>query len=99
MTLSTHMEKHQETRELIEQTLRYWGAQSVKVTDNSHLHIGHEGAKSGGGHFAAMVVSSQFAGMNRLKRHRLVHQQVKELWDNGRIHALEVEALTPEEQP
>ncbi len=92
------MKKHQETRTLIEQALQDWGAKSVKVTDNSHLHIGHEGAKSGGGHFAVTVMAHQFTGMNRLKRHRLVHQQVKELWDNGRIHALEVDALTPEEQ-
>jgi len=92
------MKKHQQTCELIEQALTAWGAQSVKVIDNCHLHIGHEGAKSGGGHFAVTVVAAQFNGMTRIKRHRLVHQQVKELWDNGRIHALEVEALTPEEQ-
>ena len=92
------MKKHQQTAEKIEHMLINWGVESVKVTDNSHLHIGHEGAKSGGGHFAVFVVASEFAGMNRLKRHRLVHQQVQELWDNGRIHALEVDAQTPEEQ-
>ncbi|KAA3649680.1 MAG: BolA family transcriptional regulator [Proteobacteria bacterium] len=92
------MKKHQQTAKLIEQALRTWGGQTVTVTDNSHLHIGHEGAKSGGGHFAVTVVASQFAGLNRLKRHRLVHQQVKFLWDNGLIHALEVDALTPEEK-
>lgn len=92
------MKKHQQTCELIAQALKTWGAQSVNVTDNSHLHIGHEGAKSGGGHFAVTVVATEFSGMSRIKRHRLVHQQVQELWDNGRIHALEVEALTPEEQ-
>lgn len=92
------MKKHQETCDFIEQALKEWGANEVKVTNNSHQHIGHEGAKSGGGHFAVTVVASHFDGLNRLKRHRMVHQQVKELWDNGRIHALEVEALTPEEQ-
>lgn len=92
------MKKHQQSCELITRSLYEWGADEVQVTDNSHLHIGHEGAKSGGGHFAVTVVAAQFAGMNRLQRHRMVHQQVKELWDNGRIHALEVEALTPEEK-
>ncbi len=91
------MNKHQQTSQMIERALREWGAESVSVTDNSHLHVGHEGAKSGGGHFAVSVVASDFAGMNRLKRHRLVHKQVQELWHNGRIHALEVDALTPEE--
>ncbi len=92
------MKKHQQTAEKIEHMLINWGVDSVKVTDNSHLHIGHEGAKSGGGHFAVTVVANQFAGMNRIKRHRMVHQQLSALWDNGRIHALEVDAQTPEEQ-
>ena len=91
------MKKHQQTSQMIEQALKDWGAQSVTVTNNSHLHIGHEGAKSGGGHFAVQVVSSQFVGQNRINRHRLVQGQLKALWDNGRIHALEVDALTPEE--
>ncbi|MCW8870713.1 MAG: BolA family transcriptional regulator, partial [Proteobacteria bacterium] len=97
-TFIAMLEKHRETAQYIKQALQDWGAQSVEVADNSHLHVGHEGAKSGGGHFAVTVVASHFAGLNRLKRHRLVHQQVKELWDNGRIHALEVDAQTPEEK-
>jgi len=92
------MEKHTETAQNIQRILEEWGAHFVQVTNNSHLHVGHEGAKSGGGHFAATVVASQFVGLSRIKRHRLVHQQLKDLWDNGRIHALEVEALSPEEQ-
>ncbi len=67
------------------------------VFDNSHLHIGHLGAKDGGGHFAVEIISSQFAGLNRIKRHRLVYQQVSALFKSGAIHALEVQAHTPDE--
>ncbi len=91
------MEKHQLTSQQIEQLLNAWGASQVQVTNNSHLHVGHAGAKSGGGHFAVRVVAAQFAAQNRIKRHRLVYAQLQELFENGAIHALEVEALTPEE--
>ncbi len=91
------MNDHNHTAKQIEQALMAWGAQSVSVTDNSHLHVGHEGAKSGGGHFAVVVVSDEFEGLNRIKSHRLVYQQLNDLFQSGLIHALEVEAQLPQE--
>lgn len=92
------MDKHQETKQKITQLLTQWGASDVNVTDNSHLHVGHEGAKSGGGHFAVSVVAAAFAGLSRIQKHRLVYQQLGELFANGQIHALEVEAHTKEDK-
>ena len=37
-------------------------ATHVEVIDESHLHAGHAGAKDGGGHFRAVIVSERFAG-------------------------------------
>lgn len=91
------MEKHRPTVLKIEQLLQHWGAATVEVTDNSHLHVGHAGARSGGGHFAVKVVADAFAGLSRIQRHRTVYQQLTELFENGAIHALEVEARTTEE--
>ncbi len=91
------MNDHSHTAKLIEQALLAWGAQSASVTDNSHLHVGHEGAKSGGGHFAVVVISSAFNGLNRIKCHRLVYQQLNDLFVRGLIHALEVEAHLPKD--
>ena len=34
----------------------------VEVVDESHLHVGHAGARDGGGHFRAIVVSMRFEG-------------------------------------
>ncbi|WP_223789900.1 BolA family protein [Marinicella meishanensis] len=93
--MTEFMSQHQQTAEQIEQLLLLWGAASAAVTDNSHLHVGHAGAQSGGGHFAVRVVADAFAGLNRIQSHRLVYQQLTDLFQNGRIHALEVEALTP----
>ncbi len=88
------MSTNAETVRDIETLLVAWGATQVEVTDNSHLHVGHEGAKSGGGHFAVVVHSGEFKGLSRIKCHRLVYQQLNELFVDGSIHALEVNAIT-----
>lgn len=68
----------------------------VAVVDESHLHAGHEGARSGGGHYAVTVVATQFAGLDTLKRHRLVYAALQEMMYKD-IHALTIRALTPDE--
>jgi acid stress-induced BolA-like protein IbaG/YrbA len=47
-------------------------------------------------HFAAQIVASQFAGLRPLARHQLVYKALGELMGRE-IHALSIEALTPEE--
>lgn len=49
-----------------------------------------------GVHFEAVVVSTSFAGLPPLKRHRLVYATLGELM-GGAIHALSLKTLTPEE--
>ena len=66
----------------------------VQVTDDSHLHVGHEGAKGGGKHFSVVVISSKFEGLPVLARHRLVYDAVSD-WMNKEIHALAITAKTP----
>ena len=82
-------------RERIENSL---APQSVDIIDESHLHIGHAGAASGGGHFAVTIVSEIFIDKPTLQRHRLVYQAVADMMP-AEIHALSISALTPEEQP
>ncbi len=69
---------------------------NLEVIDESKLHAGHEGAKSGGGHFAVTIVSPRFEGHTPLMRHRMVYEALGELM-NKDIHALRINALTPEE--
>ena len=47
-------------------------------------------------HFAARVISSEFAGKRSLSRHQLVYKALGSRMGNE-IHALSIEALTPEE--
>lgn len=68
----------------------------VEIVDDSHLHAGHPGAASGGGHFSVLIVSEQFKGQATLARHRMVYAAVAELMP-AEIHALSIQALTAEE--
>lgn len=48
-------------------------------------------------HFQVRIISEAFAGKNLLDRHRLVQRSLDEPMKDGRIHALEIKAHTPEE--
>lgn len=70
--------------------------QDLALIDDSHLHAGHAGARDGRGHFRVRIVAQQFAGLRPLQRHQLVYRSLGELMQTD-IHALNIEALTPEE--
>ena len=63
--------------------------------DESHLHVGHAGNK-GGGHYALLVVSDDFEGVNRVARQRMVNALVQDLFP-VQIHALSIRALSLQE--
>ena len=69
---------------------------SVEIEDESALHAGHAGARSGGGHFRLTIVSERFAGLNRIARHRMVYDALGDLMGSA-IHALPMNAMTSEE--
>lgn len=68
----------------------------VELTDESHLHAGHAGAASGGGHFRLKIVSPRFEGLRLVMRHRLVYDSVHDMM-HTEIHALAITALAPSE--
>ena len=61
----------------------------LELIDESHLHVGHAGAKSGLGHFAVSISSPAFAGKNPLQRHRLIYDALGSMMQTD-IHALRV---------
>lgn len=67
------------------------------VRDDSHLHAGHAGAQAGGGHFYVRVVSPDFTDLTPIARHRLIYHAMGDAMRNDCIHALSIDALTPEE--
>ena len=68
---------------------------ALTVLDDSAAHEGHPGAREGG-HFRVSIVSGQFRGQPVIARHKLVYRAVQELIGRD-IHALSIEARTPEE--
>lgn len=51
-----------------------------------------------GHHFYASIVSSAFAGLKLLDRHRLVKDKLKDVLDSGELHALSLRSTrTPDE--
>ena len=71
-------------------------ATHVEVVDESHLHAGHAGARSGGGHFRATIVSERFEGLSKLEAQRLVYGVLADEM-GGEIHALSMTTATPAE--
>jgi BolA protein len=65
------------------------------IRDDSAAHVGHAGAREGA-HFAIRIVSDRFAGLRLRERHRLVYAAAAPLLA-GPIHALQIDAMTPEE--
>ena len=68
----------------------------LEVQDDSHLHAGHAGAREGR-HFSVRIVSPRFNSLSRVARHRLVYDALRSLMPLG-IHALAIEAHTPDER-
>ena len=76
-------------RQEIEDALQAaFSPREIIVVDDSASHAGHAGAPSAGeSHFNVMLRSAEFAGKNRIARHRAVHAALgADLI--GRIHAL-----------
>ena len=67
--------------------------ESMQIDDDSHKHAGHEGAKSGLGHFSVSIVSEKFNGMNMLARHRAVYAALGDMMQTD-IHALAIDAVS-----
>lgn len=68
----------------------------IEIGDDSALHAGHAGARSGGGHYSLHIVSAAFEGKNTVARHRMIYAALGEMM-KGEIHALAIRAQTAEE--
>ncbi len=69
---------------------------SLMIEDDSHLHVGHAGARGGAGHYGITVVSDKFHGLTTVERHRLVYDAVRDMMP-AEIHALRITAHAPDE--
>ena len=69
----------------------------LELEDQSDHHIGHAGHDSRGeSHFALVIESAAFTGLNRVARQRAVYAALGDLMEE-RVHALTIRALAPGE--
>lgn len=69
----------------------------LELDDQSDHHVGHAGHDGRGeSHFALLIESAAFSGMNRVQRQRAVHAALGDLMEE-RVHALTIRALAPGE--
>ena len=57
-----------------------------------HLSVDGDGA-----HFEALIVSSVFEGLSRIRRQQAVYEALGGRMESGEIHALSMRTLTPAE--
>ncbi len=86
-------DRKERIRRLLQDSLQ---PEVLEVTDQSHLHKGHPGARDGRGHFDVMVVSRAFAGRPMIERHRMIYAALGGMLDSD-VHALSIRAQTPQE--
>lgn len=61
----------------------------LRVIDESHLHAGHAGAKTGMGHFAIEITAADFRDKKPLERHRMIYAALGDMMKTD-IHALRI---------
>lgn len=66
----------------------------LEFHDDSHLHAGHAGARSGAGHYRVRIVAAAFAGKRPLEMHRMVYACLDCMMGSD-IHALSIQASAP----
>ena len=90
------MNTEQRLEKIRDRLTRAFKPESLTVEDEGHLHVGHEGARDGRGHFRVMIVAEAFNGQSMLARHRAIYGEMGTLMETD-IHALAIEALASEE--
>ena len=69
---------------------------ALDIIDDSHRHAGHASA-GGGGHFTVQIAAEAFRDKKLLERHRMVYAALDDLMQQNEVHALSIQARTPDE--
>jgi acid stress-induced BolA-like protein IbaG/YrbA len=69
---------------------------SIEESIRAGLPCTHLEVRGDGAHFEAVIVSPDFAGLNRVRRHQLVYAALGERM-REEIHALSMQTLSPDE--
>jgi BolA protein len=84
-------------REMIDRLRAALHPTRLELEDQSDRHIGHAGHDGRGeSHFALVIESQAFTGLNRIERQRRVYSALGDLM-HERVHALTITAQAPGE--
>ncbi|HEU4956576.1 MAG TPA: BolA family protein [Sphingomicrobium sp.] len=84
-------------RQMIERLTAALSPTRMELEDQSNQHIGHAGHDPRGeSHFALIIESAAFAGLNRVERQRKIYAALGDLM-RERVHALTIKASAPGE--
>lgn len=59
------------------------------ITDDSHRHMGHAGAKTGRGHFILEISAPSLHDKSAIEQHRMIYAALGDLMETD-IHALTI---------
>jgi len=76
---------------LVRERLQTLRPTRLDVIDESHLHVGHAGARNGASHLRVHIVSPRFDQLSRIQCHQLVYDELRDLIPFP-IHALAIVA-------
>jgi BolA protein len=87
------MSDNTERVEKIKQRLQALSPSELEVIDESHLHAGHAGARSGKGHFRVRIKADCLNGLSRIRQHQTLYEALGNMMQED-IHALAIEIKT-----
>lgn len=90
------MDNNHRIQQIKQRLIEGLDAESVDVIDESHMHAGHAGAKTGMGHFNVTIIADAFTGKSLIERHRQIYGALGDMMQTD-IHALSIKAYTPGE--
>jgi BolA protein len=64
----------------------------LDVIDDSAKHVGHEGSKSGAGHYTLRIAADSFENKPRVNVHREIYAELQDLIPHE-IHALQIKVI------
>ncbi len=69
----------------------------IKSCVESHFGDAKVAVEEQGGHYTVTVVTEKMAGLNPVKRQQAVYAPLSDMIADGRLHAVNIRAHTPEE--
>lgn len=83
-------EKNQQRIKIMQEKLtEVFHPSHLVIIDESYKHVGHEGAKTGQGHFALEISSELLNGKTAVQKHRMIYAALGDLMKTD-IHALRI---------